>query len=62
MTTQPSPEITREEFELLAAEVAGNKVLARQAYNLARQLHLFLKATSFQYANLVDELNEKGDK
>ena len=55
-------EITRDEFEMLAAEVATAKHVASEAYALARQIHLFLKGGNFQYATLVDALNEQADK
>jgi hypothetical protein len=55
-------EITRDEFEMLAAEVATAKQVATETYALARQIHLFLKSSSFQYATLVDSLNEQAAK
>jgi fibronectin type 3 domain-containing protein len=47
-------EITRDEFEMLAAEVATAKQIATETYAL--------KSSSFQYATLVDSLNEQAAK
>ena len=51
-------EITRKEFETLAASANTAMQVARETNKLTRQIHSWLKANQFGYAQFVEALNE----